>query len=109
MRKNLEDEVLNKDDGKEKTMGDAFNEVSSSLSASIVEDGNENSVGMKSESEIMETPQEQNKVTKEILQARMLQLQEDFKRLEEEELQDSPAQTVKKRKRRKSSGKGKDV
>ena len=110
MRKNLEDEVLNKDDGKGKTMGDAFNEVSSSLSASIVEDGNGNSVGMKSESEIeiMETPREE-KVTKEILQARMLQLQKDFQRLEEEELQDSPAQTVKKRKRRKSSGKGKDV
>ena len=57
---------------------------------------------------IMETPQEQTKVTKETLQERMLQLQEDFRRLEEEELQDSPAQAVKKRKRRKSSGKGKE-
>ena len=44
--------------------------------------------------------------TKETLQARMLKLQEDFKRLEEEELNESPAQAVKKRKRRKSSGKG---
>ena len=54
----------------------------------------------------METPQEQTKVTKETPQARMLELQEDFKRLEDEELQESPAQAVKKRKRRKSSGKG---
>ena len=35
----------------------------------------------------------------------MKELQEDFKRLEEEELQDSPAQSVKKRKRRKSTEK----
>ena len=37
--------------------------------------------------------------------AKMEQLQADFKRLEEEELKDSPAQAVKKRKRRQSSGK----
>ena len=38
----------------------------------------------------------------------MLQLQEDFKRLEEEELNESPAAGVKKRKRirRKSEGNG---
>ena len=36
------------------------------------------------------------------LQARMKQLQADFKRLEDEELNDSPAASVKKRKRRSS-------
>ena len=51
------------------------------------------------------TPNDQVKITKENLMAKMEQLQADFKKLEEEELKDSPAQAVKKRKRRQSSGK----
>ena len=39
---------------------------------------------------------------------KMAQLQADFKRLEDEELNESPAAAVKKRKRRKSSGKADD-
>ena len=51
------------------------------------------------------TPNDQVKVTKENLMEKMAQLQADFKRLEEEDLNESPAQAVKKRKRRQSSGK----
>ena len=51
------------------------------------------------------TPNDQVKVTKENLMEKMEQLQADFKRLEEEELKEPPAQAVKKRKRRQSSGK----
>ena len=51
------------------------------------------------------TPNDQVRVTKENLMEKMEQLQADFKRLEEEELKESPAQAVKKRKRGQSSGK----
>ena len=51
------------------------------------------------------TPNDQVKVTKENLMEKMAQLQADFKRLEEEDLNETPAQAVKKRKRRQSSGK----
>ena len=54
------------------------------------------------------TPNDQVKVTKDDLMARMTKLQADFKRLEEEELNESPAAAVKKRKRRKSAGKSAD-
>ena len=106
-------------------MGDAFNDIGASLSKSIDGKGKSKSALVESEAgtgggdgkagnsfdipdsgEMMETPLDQTRVTKETLKARMLELQEDFKRLEEEELQESPAQAVKKRKRRKPSGKG---
>ena len=54
---------------------------------------------------MMETPVDQTKVTREMLMAKMEQLQKDFENLEREELNDSPAAGVKKRKRRKSTGK----
>ena len=106
-----------KEEGKGKTLGDVFSEIGSSLSASIDVsghgDGKElsnsrsfslDSVAGSGGGEVF-TPNDQVKVTKENLMAKMEQLQADFKKLEEEELKDSPAQAVKKRKRRQSSEK----
>ena len=125
------EEKSNKDDGvessvgHEKTLGDVFSDIGKSLSDNIHgQDGKEKGNGSNvSESgtgggggsgsnpfdcvdgrEMMETPVEQTKVTREMLMSKMKQLQEDFDNLEQSELNDSPAAAVKKRKRRKSSG-----
>ena len=111
--------------GETKTMGDAFSEIGSSLSASInlpatmlseFGDGKDVSNSKRDSTDSMAgsgcgeafTPNDQVKVTKDDLMARMTKLQADFKRLEEEELNESPAAAVKKRKRRKSAGKSAD-
>ena len=94
-------------------MGDAFTDIGTSLSDSITTSGNGDgknvsfsmdSVAGSGGGEVF-TPNDQVKVTKENLMAKMEQLQADFKKLEEEDLKDSPAQAVKKRKRRQSSEK----
>ena len=108
-------ETQEKGKGETKTMGDAFSEIGASLSASIDVSGDDNDVSNSKRDSTDSvagsgggeafTPRDQVKVSKDDLMARMAQLQEDFKRLEEEELQDSPAAAVKKRKRRKSTSK----
>ena len=102
-----------KEEGRGKTMGDAFTDIGTSLSESITisGDGDGKNVSFSMDSvagsgggEVF-TPNDQVKITKENLMAKMEQLQADFKKLEEEDLKDSPAQAVKKRKRRQSSEK----
>ena len=102
-----------KEEGNGKTMGDAFTDIGTSLSDSITMSGNGDgknvsfsmdSVAGSGGGEVF-TPNDQVKITKENLMAKMEQLQADFKKLEEEDLKDSPAQAVKKRKRRQSSEK----
>ena len=117
LRKTLESEVLKKDGGEGSTLGDAFSDISASLITSIKGQSESGSGGGDGEvnnafhctgggGEIMETPKDDIKLSRENLQARMEELQADFKRLEDDERNDSPAASVKKRKRRASKGKG---
>ena len=101
LRKTLESEVLKKDGGEGSTLGQ-------SESGSGGGDGEVNNAFhcTGDGGEIMETPKDDTKLSRENLQARMEELQADFKRLEDEERNDSPAASVKKRKRRASKGKG---